>query len=124
MYIFCKISKERFLFLLSLFSSFCPSLEIPVARVTPACRPRKSFSFSHCVGHAHAGARHQHVIHDRRAQSRWLLVSMYQETRKCSQVDLRASRSLNVSLSHLCEEEVVRESCQTKRRSIDLSMTD
>lgn len=39
----------------------------------------------------------QHVIQNRRAQSRWLLVSMYQEARKCSQVDLRVSRSLNAS---------------------------
>lgn len=59
----------------------------------------------------------QHVIHDRRAQSRWLLVSMYQEARRYSQVDLRVSRSLNASCFRVFTKTIVRmgESCQVKR---------
>lgn len=63
----------------------------------------------------------QNVIHNRRAQSRWLLVSMYQEARKCSQVDLRVSRSLNASCFRIIAKTTVRmrESCRVKRRLTD-----
>lgn len=52
----------------------------------------------------------RHVICDRRAQSRWLLVSMYQEARRYSQVELRASRSLNASCFRVSTKTTVRES--------------